>query len=215
MIYEGLLKKPDKPKQVFQRCMWASCLEKPDDFFLWLHKCLSKNTFIPLRAVVAVASHIVSAFRKHLKLTKAKANSKFTYVAKPSFLLFGSRHFPLLRASNIKSSYNGPKHTGGIKQSMHLFFASGCSVSCIKSPKNIFFAYFSMQKVSQVGVTYTLSQLYSSKCRFWRWWTRNLLKLSGVSYLWWKFLCLCGVHMLLPFSTYNSKNKPLFIMVML
>lgn len=41
-----------------------------------------KNTCIPLYRVVAIASHIVSAFGRYLKLTKAKANLKFIYVAK-------------------------------------------------------------------------------------------------------------------------------------
>lgn len=75
---EVLFKKsPTNPSSI-----WASCLKK-FDFFLWLPKCPWKDTCIPLNAVVAIASHIVSAFRKYLKLTKAKANLKLTYVAKP------------------------------------------------------------------------------------------------------------------------------------
>lgn len=55
---------------------------------------------MPLHTVVAIASHIVSAFRKHLKLTKAKANLKFTYVAETTF-------FPVLERDTFP--YPGPQ----------------------------------------------------------------------------------------------------------
>lgn len=53
-------------------------------FFCDCTSVFERTRVCPLHALVAIASHIVSAFRKYLKLTKAKANLKFTYVAKPT-----------------------------------------------------------------------------------------------------------------------------------
>lgn len=75
-------------------------------FFLGLHKCLSRNTCIPLACSVC---HYLTCCLNIFP-----------------FPLFGRRHFPFLRASNILSLYSGPKHTvccfpaEGKKESLNL-----------------------------------------------------------------------------------------------